>query len=315
MPKILVADDDRQVLELTAKALVRRGYEVETFADGASACEAAAEGNYDLVLTDHRMPGKTGLDVLRAAKSKRARTPVFVLSGSWLAEEREEAERLGAYVVLNKPVDLAYLYTLIESALMPEKEAAPQASNAAPAPLDAAEVRPIAPPLVLVLEAEACLRKLVGYCLKRQGYRTSMTEEAEEALELARIEPPEAAIASGCEAGGGALAFVERLRGEAGAEKTWVVFLYPQGAVADAVRALEVGADVALEKPFEPEVLFAHLRSGIRRTSKEALRQQQPPSGGAAVPGNGGSAARNGIQAAGGNGVGKAGRPVACDGR
>jgi DNA-binding response OmpR family regulator len=279
MAKILVADDDRLTLELIERALARKGHEVEVFADGAEACEAIAEGDHDLVVSDLRMPGRDGMDVLRAAKARRASTPVFLLSGAWQTEERDEALRAGAYVALQKPIDLRYLYKLIESVTVkehpqekhdrPASDEPPQVPPApAPAPAAAAEAVPLAAPLVLVLEPDRAMRKLIEYCLKRQGFRVTATGDDKEALELAALEPPDAVLAGGAEDDVRGLALVEGLRRDLACGRTYVVFVYPEGAVADAVHALDAGADVALERPCEPDVLFAHVKAGVRRALK-----------------------------------------------
>jgi DNA-binding response OmpR family regulator len=304
--RILVADDDRQTLDLIERALARKGHEVEVFPDGEQACLALAEAEYDLVLTDLRMPSRGGLDVLRASKERRPATPVFLLSGAWLSDERDEAMRLGAHVALLKPIDFRYLYSLIENAMdeqnrmrenEPKIETSPprRAEEKPPAgagsskasesarvtPPDRAAPLQLAAPLVLVAEPDAALRKLLEYCLKRQGFRVTATGVEKDALELAQLEPPDAVLASGAEDDPRAIAFVEALRRDAACARTYVAFLYAEGASADAVHALDAGADVALERPFEPEVLFAHVKAGVRR----ALRTRGH--GGANGNGNG----------------------------
>src|SRR5438067_528506 len=117
MARILVADDDKMVLEVIERALARKGHEVEVYANGEDACRAVAEADYDLVLSDLRMPSRGGLDVLRASRARRAETPVFLLSGAWMSDERDEAMRLGARMALLKPIDFRYLYKLIENAM------------------------------------------------------------------------------------------------------------------------------------------------------------------------------------------------------
>lgn len=283
-----MADDDRLILELTERALARRGHEVEVFSGGEEACEAAREGDYDLVLADLRMPGKTGLDVLRAAKARRPATPVFLTSGAWLLEERDEAERLGAAAILNKPVDAHYLYALIEKTLMSEKPEKKVDKPEKPV----AETGPLAAPLVLVLEPDASMRKMLAYCLRRQGFRTTVCETPDEALEMAALEPPEAAIACGSEEDPKAILLVEGLRRDPACARTYVVFVYAEGALADAVHALDAGADVALEQPVEPDVLFAQVKAGLWRMKKVAPVAASASTGagaaaGASIPGNG----------------------------
>jgi DNA-binding response OmpR family regulator len=297
MARILLAEDDRVVLEVFERALVRSGHEVETFGDGASACEALSERPFDVVVTDlHMPPGKGGIAVVKAAHERRPGALVFVLSGSSRECEREEVLAAGARAVLQKPLDLRLLCDLIEKATMSEREKDQEARGAGAPRVDRPEkppqrneptpagessgaipLGPLAAPRVLVLEPEASLRKLLEYCLKRQGLRVTATGDEGEALEIASLEPPDAAIAGGPEDDRRALAFVEGLRRDAACARTHVVFLYPEGAIADAVQALDLGADAALERPVEPEILFAQVRAGVRRCfRREAIAISKP---------------------------------------
>lgn len=245
MAKILVADDERGILDLYERALSKRGHDVETFGDGASAIEAIEGGEYDLVLTDLKMPHRSGLEVLAAARKRRATLPVILISGVTEAEERARAEALGVYMVLHKPVDLKYLLTIIESAVQSGEPRGPAAP--APAPAPAAQPDPPAPPLVRLVEREPCLANLLAYCLRKQGYRVTL-EESRGAAAVVIV---------------GAAESVGRVREDV--PRGMVIALYPRGEGAHAVAALEAGADVALERPFEPEVLFAHVRAAVRR--------------------------------------------------
>ncbi len=259
MARILVADDEPRICELMEKVLSKRGHEVETFGDGDSAAEAvlaSEDGGYDVVLTDLKMPGKSGLELLAIAKRKKPSLPVIMITGSTEPEDRARADALGVYMLLHKPVDLAYLMTIVDSALAGQNPAAPAAA-AAPATI----------PLVRVVEREACLANLIAYCLKKQGLRATPGPSGGEAA-VAIVGSPDG---------------VEAAREDA--PRAVIVALYPEGAAADAVRALEAGADLALARPFDPEVLFAHVRAALRRQEAAGgLGPQLPRAAGAAAP-------------------------------
>jgi DNA-binding response OmpR family regulator len=279
MAKILIADDERRLLELLERVLDKRGHEVETFGDGASAIEAIeGGGEYDLVLSDIRMPAKGGLEVLEASKRRRPRTPVILISGATEPEDRARAEAAGVYMLLHKPVDLAYLMTIIDSALdhdvagrRPPAQKSAEAAARAPAPRAAEAAAGAArgggaasagrpedrsdgqgPLGVRVIDREACLENMVGYCLKRQGYRV---------VGGAGMRAPAIAVV-------GLLGAIEAVRRDA--PEATVIALYAQESPEDAVRALDAGADVAIARPFDPEVLFAHVRAAARRRGAPA---------------------------------------------
>jgi DNA-binding response OmpR family regulator len=266
MGKILVADDERGILDLMERVLGRRGHEVETFADGASAIEAIETGEYDVVISDLRMPARGGLDVLAAAKRRRAGLPVILISGSLEPEDRAQAELLGVYTMLHKPVDLAYLMTIVESAMggvpsnSPKESAAAAATAPAAAPAATGGANG-AGVLVRVVEREACLANLIGYCLRKQGYR--VTGAAGEEVAIAIVGAPGA---------------VEGVRKEA--PKAVILALHAAGDLEQSIEVLDAGADVALPRPFEPDVLFAHVRAAARRCAAPL-----PPPAPAARPG------------------------------
>jgi DNA-binding NtrC family response regulator len=113
---LLVEDKDslRQMLRLT---LETAGYAVEDVANGAEALARIEKARYRLVLTDLRMPGQSGLDVLRAARAQDPQTPVVVMTAYGSIDEAVQAMKDGAYDFLQKPVDSRHLLLLIERAL------------------------------------------------------------------------------------------------------------------------------------------------------------------------------------------------------
>jgi|SRR5581483_3965477 len=84
--KCLVADDEPQIGALVREVLAREGYAVDTVADGAEAARRLAEAEYALVISDVRMPGKTGVELARELRAAGRKTPVVLMS-SFLSEE------------------------------------------------------------------------------------------------------------------------------------------------------------------------------------------------------------------------------------
>lgn len=109
-PRVLVAEDDPALRGLLVEALELEGYEVTEVASGLDLMTELREGHlasrgYDLVLSDVRMPGCTGLTALEFLRQHDWATPVVLLTAFGTLDAHEEARRLGA-VVLDKPCDL-----------------------------------------------------------------------------------------------------------------------------------------------------------------------------------------------------------------
>jgi len=116
--RLLLVDDDEEACRLLAEVLEREGYGV-TRARSVEAALRALSSNppFDAILTDLRMPGASGLDLIRAVRKGDRRALVFVLTAFGDAATAGEAIRAGAYDFISKPYDLAALRAAIAQAL------------------------------------------------------------------------------------------------------------------------------------------------------------------------------------------------------
>jgi CheY-like chemotaxis protein/DNA-binding transcriptional ArsR family regulator len=112
--KILLVDDDVELLDQMSKFLEKREYSVETASSGAKALEKLKDGAYDIVITDLKMPKVTGMDVLREAKRVSPSSFVIILTGYGTIENAVEAMKVGAYEYLTKPFKTQDLLEKIE---------------------------------------------------------------------------------------------------------------------------------------------------------------------------------------------------------
>ena len=103
-PRVLVADDKENMRKLFAKILAD-GYEVETAEDGARAIGLVATREYDVVVTDIRMPGADGFELLGAVKARAPSTEVVLMTGYATVPDAVRAMRMGAFDYLEKPFD------------------------------------------------------------------------------------------------------------------------------------------------------------------------------------------------------------------
>ena len=104
--RILVVDDEAPQRELLAGFLVKQGYEVVPAVSGAEGLERLQRETFDLILTDHRMPQMSGLDLLKAAREINPEVPVVVMTAYGSVEQAVAAMKAGAYDYLGKPIDL-----------------------------------------------------------------------------------------------------------------------------------------------------------------------------------------------------------------
>ncbi|MCX9157872.1 sigma-54 dependent transcriptional regulator [Niveibacterium sp. 24ML] len=104
MARILVADDDEGVRSFLVEALARDGHQIVEAANGIEALDALRGDAFDLVLSDLRMPGVDGIQVLRAARALLPAPEVLILTAYGAVPTAVEAIKLGASDFLEKPV-------------------------------------------------------------------------------------------------------------------------------------------------------------------------------------------------------------------
>lgn len=114
--KILIADDEFNTRETLARYM-RRSYDVDTAIDGSEAKEKIKGNKYDLILTDLRMPGADGFEVLECANTAGKRTPCIVLTAYGSIVDAVRAVKSGAFDFVSKPIKLDQLEAVINSAL------------------------------------------------------------------------------------------------------------------------------------------------------------------------------------------------------
>jgi DNA-binding NtrC family response regulator len=117
LPRILVADDDRWLLESMADWLSGIGYQVQTASNIEQAKKACATGKHDLMLCDVRFEDGDGLALLKRIRSKHPTLPVIMMTGYAGPDAACEAIAAGAFDFLTKPIIDQELQTAIERAL------------------------------------------------------------------------------------------------------------------------------------------------------------------------------------------------------
>jgi two-component system response regulator PilR (NtrC family) len=122
--KLLVIDDEPDLLTLYELTLLREGYQVDSAGTVAEGWARLAETGYDAVITDMRLPDGNGLDLLRQLEASGRRERVIVITAYGSAESAVEALKAGAFDFLTKPVDLRQFRAVVAGAIG-EVEAAP----------------------------------------------------------------------------------------------------------------------------------------------------------------------------------------------
>jgi two-component system response regulator RegA len=121
-PSILIVDDDEVYRTRLARAFVDRGYDVHTAHDYDSAVASAQADSPEFAVVDLKMPGKSGLELVKALKEIDPSTKTIVLTGYGSIATAIDAVRLGATYYLSKPADADDIVTAFARAEAPPLE-------------------------------------------------------------------------------------------------------------------------------------------------------------------------------------------------
>ena len=115
--RVLVIDDEKVVLDSVAKILTDEGYDVDANVSGREGLNQALEEQYDIVLTDIRMPDIGGMRVLRDIKRTKPSLPVVMITGYASVKSSVQAMKLGAADYVEKPFTPDQLIKAVDTAL------------------------------------------------------------------------------------------------------------------------------------------------------------------------------------------------------
>ena len=116
-PRIMVVDDEKNIVEFMKIALQDHGYKVTGCTDSEHAIEKTKETAYDLIITDLNMPKIPGVEFVKKAKEISPKTDLVVMTGFPSVETAVKCMKNGASDYLAKPIDLEYLYIIVEKSL------------------------------------------------------------------------------------------------------------------------------------------------------------------------------------------------------
>ncbi|NEU74959.1 response regulator transcription factor [Hassallia byssoidea VB512170] len=115
--RILLVDDEVELTDPLSRVLTREGYTVDAVYDGTNGSQLALSGNYDLLILDWMLPGKTGLEICQQLRRSGKVTPVLFLTAKDTLDDRVEGLDAGADDYLVKPFELRELLARVRALL------------------------------------------------------------------------------------------------------------------------------------------------------------------------------------------------------
>lgn len=117
MPKILLIDDDRDLIEMVKEWLDASNYNYEVAYDGREGWEFIRQGIYDVIVVDWNLPGMEGPEICRKYRAQKGITPIIMLTGKGQIEDKETGLDSGADDYLTKPFSIKELMARIRAQL------------------------------------------------------------------------------------------------------------------------------------------------------------------------------------------------------
>ncbi len=121
MEKILIIDDNKEVLGIFEQILVDKGYTVSTAYNGNEGIERFNKDCFDLVIIDINMPGVSGFDVLNNIKHTSLVVPIILMSSDYLPIGPVDVKQLGINAILSKTIDNETFNDVVRSCLYEDK--------------------------------------------------------------------------------------------------------------------------------------------------------------------------------------------------
>jgi CheY-like chemotaxis protein len=121
MEKILIIDDNKDVIGIFEQVLVDKGYSVSTAYNGTEGIERFNKDCFDLVIIDINMPGVSGFDVLNNIKHTSSLVPIILLSSDYLPIGSVDVKKLGVNAILAKTIENETFNDVVRSCLLEDK--------------------------------------------------------------------------------------------------------------------------------------------------------------------------------------------------
>ena len=126
VPKIWVADDDEAIRVVLEEGLKSDGLEIKTFSDGQSLIDALKKDKPDLIISDIKMPGMHGYDLLKHIKNNYDKLPVIIMTAFTDMQAAIDSYGGGAFEYIPKPFDLEEAIITVQKALEEHEETKPK---------------------------------------------------------------------------------------------------------------------------------------------------------------------------------------------
>ena len=277
---VLIVDDDRQVREVLHQAFVAAGYNCLLANDGREGVEVFKAGRPPLVVTDLKMPGITGIELLQQARAVDGDVAVIVLTdpaANW--KNAIESLRLGAHAFLMKPINVDELLITVERALerrqlLIERRERQQAYEQLEDIDRTTPGRANMPQRdVLIVENHPEVRDVFHQIFLAAGYKCLAANDGRQGLEVFRGSRPSLIVTNLIMPVMSGLELLKQVRQED--RDAAIIAVSVVASAKAAIACLKLGAYAFLRKPMDMDVLLITAERALERRQLLIERRQR----------------------------------------
>jgi DNA-binding response OmpR family regulator len=262
--KILIVDDDKDVLLGLNIRLKASGYNVILAADALSAISKAQRERPDLIILDIGLPGGSGFLVMERLNSLMpvASIPIIVLTARDPHVNRERALKAGAVAFLQKPVDNDELLSTLRKALEEPLESPAEKEPSVREGTEKTFKK------ILIVDDDKDVLLGLNIRLKASGYNVILAADALSAISKAQQERPDLIVLDIALPGGDGFLVMERLNSPQINLNIPVIILTAKDPQTNRERALKAGAAAFLRKPVDNDELLSTIRMALEESDR-----------------------------------------------
>lgn len=265
--RLLLVDDEEEFLTASSQALINRGFQVDVAPNGVTAFEKVAQGEFDVVVLDVKMPDIDGVEVFRHIHKTLPDLPVVLLTGHSSIEDAFQTSKNGIADYLSKPIDMDDLAGRLRDLVAKARRKADAAANEEPAAAGAVEtIR------VMLVDDEVEFLDSMKNVLRRRNMEINTAENGLDALALLRESLVDIMVLDVKMPGMDGLEVLRQVKGDFPSVE--VILLSGHPSVESAVTGVKLGASEYMKKPPEIDELVATIRR-LYQNRKDAIAEQQ----------------------------------------
>lgn len=265
--RLLMVDDEEEFLTSSARAMSRRGFEVDVAPNGVTAIDRLDSNEYDVVVLDVKMPDIDGIEVFRHIRRTQPNLPVILLTGHSSIEDAFRTSKEGVTDYLPKPIDMDELASVVRDAVLHASMYQERDDRQAPAEKQPELVR------VMLIDDERDFLMSMQRVLNRRNLEVTVANSGEEGLALLRDTLVDVVVLDLKMPGMDGIEVLRHIKSDFPSVE--VIILTGHPSVETALEVINSGANEYMKKPPAVDELVSTIRKLFKLRQEAIMRRQR----------------------------------------